>query len=512
MTDTLRSLVRPIVASARARGLLLALAVTYAYFVPAPAWNENSRFALTRALVEHGTTRIDAYHFTTGDKSYRDGHFYCDKAPGASLLAVVPYALYYGARRLVGAAPPKIEVIPLDPLDLAAKRVPTPEAMAPGDRLRFDAAYRVGLYVCNLGTTVLASLLAAAALWLLATRALGERSREAYLVVIAYALATPAFVYTTALYGHQLAASLLFVAFAALAAITPVDNPKRARGVAWLVGTALGWAVLCEYPSVVPVLILVSYAARRHGVRFAVEVALAGLPWALLLAAYHTAAFGGPLQTGYDHVYLPEFAEGMAVRYGISLPDPRVLLAITFGDFRGLFYVAPVLLLGSWGWIAHAGWRERDGGELGLDRGARIVAVAIVGFYLLLNASYYMWDGGSAFGPRHLVPILPWLALGTAPMLVRHRSALLVVGAYSLLINLVAAHAGPLMPQWGDPVWEHAWPRLFRTTGTVLDGPTNAGRLLGLSGVFALVPLVALWIWLRPWAVSSASLGDDMTE
>ncbi|MEM6993273.1 MAG: hypothetical protein AAF721_22360, partial [Myxococcota bacterium] len=72
--------------------LALALLFTYGFFVDAPAWNQNSRLALTRALVEDHTTAIDRYHVTTGDKSKRGEHFYSDKAPGVSLLATVPYA------------------------------------------------------------------------------------------------------------------------------------------------------------------------------------------------------------------------------------------------------------------------------------------------------------------------------------------------------------------------------------------------------------------------------------
>ena len=36
----------------------------------------------------------------------------------------------------------------------------------------------------------------------------------------------------------------------------------------------------------------------------------------------------------------------------------------------------------------------------------------VIGFYLALNSGYYMWDGGAALGPRHCVPMLPFLALG----------------------------------------------------------------------------------------------------
>src|SRR5437762_2352659 len=70
---------------------------TYAWFYQAGGWNQNSRFDLTRAIVERGTIRIDAYEGNTGDKSLRAGHFYCDKAPGLSWLCVLPAALTPGS-------------------------------------------------------------------------------------------------------------------------------------------------------------------------------------------------------------------------------------------------------------------------------------------------------------------------------------------------------------------------------------------------------------------------------
>src|SRR5690606_20365819 len=114
-------------------------------------------------------------------------------------------------------------------------------------------------------------------------------------------------------------------------------------------GMCLGLAVLCEYPAAVPAALLWLFALARRGPAFAVVVALAGLPAAAALAAYHTVAFGHPLKTGYDFVYLAEFAEGMRVNYGIHAPDPRVLHELLFGSYRGLFYLSPVLLLAPWG-------------------------------------------------------------------------------------------------------------------------------------------------------------------
>jgi hypothetical protein len=60
---SLRHLLAPLTADAPVvRAGALALLCTYAFFVGAPAWNQNSRFALTRALVEDRSARIDRFH------------------------------------------------------------------------------------------------------------------------------------------------------------------------------------------------------------------------------------------------------------------------------------------------------------------------------------------------------------------------------------------------------------------------------------------------------------------
>ena len=41
-------------------------------------------------MTEHNTLQIDAYRQATGDRAVWNGHFYSDKAPGASLMAFVP--------------------------------------------------------------------------------------------------------------------------------------------------------------------------------------------------------------------------------------------------------------------------------------------------------------------------------------------------------------------------------------------------------------------------------------
>src|SRR5688572_15493735 len=126
---------------------LLGVLLSYAYFVAAPAWNQNSRLALTRALVERHTTIIDDYHETTGDKSFRDGHFYSDKAPGTSLLATIPYSALHAFRVLTRGELPGVGVHPLDPRAVAAGEHPDPEDRLPGDVLVYNQTHRLALWL-----------------------------------------------------------------------------------------------------------------------------------------------------------------------------------------------------------------------------------------------------------------------------------------------------------------------------------------------------------------------------
>jgi hypothetical protein len=484
---TLRDVIAPLLENRRRLAPLgFVLLLSFAYFVGAPAWNENSRLALTRALVEDQSTMIDRFAVTTGDKSFRDGHFYSDKAPGTSFLAVPVYAVFHGLRALVGAEPPSVRVHSLDPRLRVADSEPAPEARLPGDVLVYDPSHRVALYLCSLLTVGLASVAAAAATFVVARRWCGSTD-VAVRTAVVYALGTPAFVYSTALYGHQLCAGLLMSAFA----IVVVADARAARSVPLCAGLLLGLAVMTEYTAA-PIALVIAALGLQRGRSFAGWMVAAGLPCAALLAAYHTVAFGNPLSTGYDFVYRQEFAEGMRDAYGLGAPDPVALWQITFGSYRGLFYISPVLLLAAWGLVRLALDSSRP------HRAARVVALAIPIYLLLLNAGYYMWDGGASAGPRHVVPALPFLALGLVRAWAAVPRATLVLSIVSVGQSLLLANASPEVAQFGDPLWQFSIDRLlYRVPGPEIRS-TNAGLLLGLPGVLSLAPLLVLWWWAWP--------------
>src|SRR5688572_5624744 len=74
----------------------------YGYFIKPLDANISSRLGLVKAIVEEKRLVIDSYHageFETIDKAYVNGHYYSDKAPGASLWGALVYLPIYGLIR-----------------------------------------------------------------------------------------------------------------------------------------------------------------------------------------------------------------------------------------------------------------------------------------------------------------------------------------------------------------------------------------------------------------------------
>jgi hypothetical protein len=81
------------------------------------------------------------------------------------------------------------------------------------------------------------------------------------------------------------------------------------------------------------------------------------------------------------------------------------LYGLLIGPARGLLWYSPVILLVGLG-IAPL-WRSA--------RWLLLTCLGIALIYLVLYARWYMWHGGYSWGPRFLVPILPFVMLISAP-------------------------------------------------------------------------------------------------
>ena len=124
-----------------------------------------------------------------------------------------------------------------------------------------------------------------------------------------------------------------------------------------------------------------------------------------------------------------------------------------------------------------------------------IACGAIFGALLLVNAGYYMWWGGASAGPRHLVPVVPFLAIGiaTAWEHERARPIVVVLSAISIAQMLVLAAVGLEATEHGNILYDYAFPRLISGRIATLGGASNLGLRLGLARGATLGPPLA-WI------------------
>jgi hypothetical protein len=455
--------------------VVLVLAVSYACFWHLRDWNTASRLMLTYAMVDRGTVCLDGLNDHTGDIAFVRGHYYCDKLPGFSLWATLPYAFCRTILRL-----------PPHPLYVEAEGFPP-----------WTADYLVTLASSGLFTILTAMLLLHLARWL------GCTPRRAALVALAYGLATPAYVYATLAYGHQLSAFALFASFYLLCRPAPQQARVRARLVA--AGFLAAYAAVVELQvgpvsAILGLTLLVQCLARRRRPDALAYFGLGAIVPTLVLLLYNTLAFGSPFDMGYFHHATAEFARvhNRQNPLGLQLPDPRLIAPLLWGEYRGLFFYAPVLLLALPGWVVLA--RRRT--ELAVVSLACCLAVFVV------NLSYPEWTGGWSTGPRLLIPLLPFGMVPVAALLaVRGRSsrtwlwlALLFALAGGVLMLLFQG-AGGRVPQYiEDPLREFVW--------TCWRGPRLWARYLPLVAAQLLAIAVIVWTG-RPVA---SNLGIDQEE
>ena len=220
------------------------------------------------------------------------------------------------------------------------------------------------------------------------------------------------------------------------------------------------------------------------------------------------AAFGSPFRIGYAS---EEAFEGMRRgMFGISTPRLDVAYGVLFGRYRGLLRLAPILAVAPIGLVLLMRSRYQFAPAL--------VASMIGAYYLVLNASYIYWEGGWSYGPRHLSPSLPFVALGAAPVWDSASKAgrllLVVCCLWGAALSLIAVSTTAQPPgNLPSPVHDFLWPA-FRAGdlsvnhqsfvdyaadpdrlrgGAQSHAAWNVGELIGLRGLWSLLPLAGIW-------------------
>ncbi len=445
----------------------------FAFFIPAATWSPASRFALTRAVVEHHGLSIDAFASSTGDRALVDGEWYTEKAPLPSLVATIPYAVVHAVHSLRGVRP----------VYRAYARGETPAV-----RIQVNRPFQRGLFVSSLFT----SGLAGAAVGLLLFELLRRRTtrRAALLGSLFFTLGTPVFAYGTSFYGHTPAAALLLAGLLLLDGQLKLKNRRPSRAALWGAGLCLASAPGCEYLAAVPVALIVGWFVVRspRKVQSLLYLALGAVLPVTIVGAYHWAAFGAPWHTGYSFITNPQFRDGQKTGLlGITTLRAAAVYGLTFGVNRGLFFLAPITLIGFVGLVRGA-----------LRRNDWVSRVGLVSFLalFLVNCSYFVWWGGAAAGPRHLVPAVPFLALGVTRLLRARkpwlRLGVVAVGLVSVLSFISFSLVGIEAPEVGNVLTDFVWRNVAAGRISILSGASNLGYLLGFGARLS-TALLALW-------------------
>lgn len=318
-------------------------------------------YEVTKGIVEHGTVAMSYNVFHMDAHRGVDQRYYAPYGIGHAIYSIPFYALARLAERWTGLA------------------VGKPEALT-------KAGFVMGSAVAAALTVWTAFLFA----WRLSTDV-----RAAVKTALALGFATILWPY--AKFGFSAPLATLCVLFATYAIWVGVRLDRPVMLV--LGGAGLGGALLVKHELALLGLPMGLWCVveTRHDWRVVVRRGLlVGLPVlaaVLLTVYYNVARFGNPLDTGYlrdETLGLGSFWVGIA--------------GLLFSPGRSVFVYSPIMLAGLAALVVLG---RRDASTMMLFAGEFLVV-------LFFYASLSNWDAERSYGPRYLLPVVPFLVLPLA--------------------------------------------------------------------------------------------------
>jgi hypothetical protein len=466
---------------------IVSLGLAWGLVMHAMGWAQLSYYAQTRALAA-GHAEIDPWQWQTRDKAWVDGHFYSVKAPGLAAFTLPAYLALdaAGAKRVARDAAVNARSA-AHPRWTSTAQPPYTEYGYSGSR-----AHQVAQQIQRGAPIVWALTLFGAVLpaigLLLLVRWAAERMEPGYgtAAAITLGIATIVMTFASEYFSHVIAAALGFAAFALL--FREREGPPRLAMVG-VAGLVAGLAVTFEYPlGLIAAILLVYAASRPRRLPRAAAYAAGAIVGAAPALLYNLWALGSPLEFAEAHAVAVQGLTGHAELglnssgfFGITVPKPGAAVDLLLGS-RGLLTLTPVLVMAAFGVVNMRRHHRAEATVIG--------AVTIV--YFLYNAGYWLPFGGGSPGPRFLIPILPFLAVGFAGAYRRLPGLTLGLAIPSATMMIAGALTFPLIGDNGIAVWAD-WLRTGNLEQTVLTVLGAGDGWLAAAPVFvALAAAVAL--------------------
>ena len=185
------------------------LLFVYSYSHAGGGWNPDSRLNVLHSLVKHKSIAIDMYHENTGDKSFYNGHYYSDKAPGTAALALPAFL---------------VATLILNSVDID-----------------IDSAngWFISSWITTVGSVGILTALGGAMLFLLLSNFVNRKT--ALVSTLAIFLGSSAYTYTSYIFSHAETIGLLSIGMYCI--LSPRKDDYANEYIDLLAGASVGFAV-----------------------------------------------------------------------------------------------------------------------------------------------------------------------------------------------------------------------------------------------------------------------------
>jgi len=336
--------------------------------------NAVSRALPVLTLLENGSPAIDKYVRRTGDKSRVGDHYFSDKAPLPTLLAVPFYRL--------------VQAVGLDKTDIrTGKKFPIhiwkPLGIKDG-RLSVYPDMIPLLFMCSL---LFGSLPFAAMIFITAKKALAVSCKPFTIALVMVSFyGSFLFVFAGTFFNH------IFAAFLLLLGYIHVKDRAYFRS-----GLFTGLSFLSEYTVCIALpLWLIIIAFREKSLKQGSLFVFGALPSIMIFVLYNLVTTGQPLTTLYAYNIIEAFS-GHQQSYGFALPSLQAIWGLSFSLYLGLMPHVPVLLFG-----VYFLFRELFLHSFYKKLLLNYLTVFSFVFFLFIS-SFFVWWGGWTYGPRYLI-------------------------------------------------------------------------------------------------------------
>ncbi|MBS3055604.1 MAG: hypothetical protein J4452_03900 [Candidatus Aenigmarchaeota archaeon] len=402
--------------------IFLIFFIIYAIFIHWNGWDENSRYFLTRAIVDEHRFEIDTFANQTSDRTVVDGHYYSDKDPGISMVASIPYGIFKFFFHDDSRKENQVFITN------TIGKVSIYDILNPG----YFTLYSMAIVI--IFTSVLFSSLTVVLLYKM-TNFFTNKKKIKLLFAATAGLATTIFPYALVFTDNAMATFFALFGFYFLLK-KKYENVEQKK-YSFFAGLCFGIGAITSIFIVIIsfvafIYLFISYNKKN---RYLTVFILGFLLIFSVSLTYNFIIFKNPFVLYHFYIDTNLFIFSQQHFYALwkeFIPEPYIFWRLLFDPYKGIFFYYPILLISVYGLYL---MRKTMKPEI-------LFIVLVLAFNIVLNSTVSSsWWGGGFFGPRHLTYFVPFFLLPLIFVLDQKskskwiKSIFVLTLAFSILVN-----------------------------------------------------------------------------